>query len=303
MYDIIIIGAGTAGLSAAIYALRAGKKVLVAEKLAYGGQIIVAPHIENYPGINNVSGYEFAENLYQQALSQGAEIKFVEIICIKNEGNTKKVITNEEEILCKSVIIATGAKNRMLGLENEEKFIGLGVSFCANCDGAFYKGKVTAVCGGGNTALEDAAFLSEYCKKVYLIHRRDSFRGEQKILDRLKEKENVEFILDTVISSLNGKDRLSSLSLKNTKTDETKELQIDGLFIAIGQEPQNDSFKGLIDIDEKGYIIAGEDCRTKTEGVFVAGDCRTKTVRQLVTAAADGAVSALMACEYIGSLK
>lgn len=300
MYDILIIGAGPAGLSAAIYGTRAGKSVLLLEEKIYGGQIIATPEVENYPGIKSISGYEFAENLYQQAISLGAELKYEKAVEIKNGGEEKTVVTNRGEYKCRSVILATGAKNRHLGLEKEEKFTGAGISYCATCDGAFFRGKEVAVVGGGNTALEDAGFLSNYCSAVYVIHRRNSFRGEERLAKRLEEKENVKYILDSQVVGLHGKERLESVAVKNVKTGEEKVLPLSGLFIAIGQEPDNGSFANLVELDKGGYIRAAEDCLTDAEGIFTAGDCRTKTVRQLATAAADGAVAALAACDYLG---
>lgn len=299
MYDIIIVGAGTAGLSAAIYGVRAGKKVLVLESASYGGQIINSPDVENYPGIKKISGFEFATNLYEQAVDLGAEIEIAQVTQIRDNGDHKVVVTEEKELSCRTVILATGAKNRPLGLENEHELIGRGVSYCATCDGAFYKGKVVAVAGGGNTALEDAAFLSGYCEKVYLIHRRDAFRGETKLVEDLRGKENVEFILDSNIVKLTADQKLQSIDVRNKKTEEIRTIEISGLFIAIGQMPENSVFSSLIDLDKAGYIVAGEDCKTNVEAIFAAGDCRTKTVRQLATAAADGAVAALAACEIV----
>lgn len=299
MNDIVIIGAGTAGLSAAIYARRAGKTVLVLEQLSYGGQIINTPEIENYPGIRKISGFDFATGLYEQATALGAEVLIEKVVSIE-DGDIKKVVTEEGSHECRAVILATGAKNRPLGLAREEELTGAGVSYCATCDGAFFRGKDVAVNGGGNTALEDALFLSNYCSHVYLIHRRDAFRGDDKEVQRLKDKENVEFVLDSVITALNGEDALESVSIKNVKTGEEKDLAVKGLFVAIGQMPDNAAFAGLVELDDHGYIKAGEDCLTGAKGIFTAGDCRTKTVRQLTTAAADGAVAALAACSYIG---
>lgn len=299
MYDIIIIGAGTAGLTAAIYGVRAGKHVLVLEEKVYGGQIITTQEVENYPGIRQISGYEFAENLYRQASSLGAELKYEKAVRITDEGTVKKVMTNRGAHLGKSVILATGAKNRHLGIEKEEELTGAGVSYCATCDGAFFRGKDVAVAGGGNTALEDAVFLSDYCRTVYLIHRRDQFRGEERLVKTLQKKENVHYILDSQVVRLNGEKRLESVTVRNKKTQEEQELLVSGLFIAIGQVPDNGSFSEWAELDESGYIRASEDCLTKTEGIFTAGDCRTKTVRQLATAAADGAVAALAACAYL----
>lgn len=299
MYDIIIVGAGTAGLSAAIYGVRAGKKVLVLETATYGGQIISSPEVENYPGIKKISGFEFATNLYEQASELGAEIEIAQVTQIRDEGEHKVVVTEEKEYTGRSVILASGAKNRPLGLENEKELIGRGISYCATCDGAFYKGKVVAVAGGGNTALEDAAFLTGYCEKVYLIHRRDAFRGETKLVENLRKKENIEFVLDSTIEKLIAEQTLQAIEVRNVKTKEMKTIQLNGLFIAIGQMPENGAFSPPVELDKSGYIIAGENCKTNAAGIFAAGDCRTKTVRQLATAAADGAVAALAACEFI----
>jgi len=299
MYDIVIIGAGTAGLTAAIYGVRAGKSVLVFEAENYGGQIINSQEVENYPGIKNISGYEFATNLYEQAISLGAEIKFAEVTGIKDDGCKKYVMTEKGEIESKTVILATGAKNRPLGLVDEQKYIGAGVSYCATCDGAFFKGKDVAVVGGGNTALEDAMFLSGYCKKVYLVHRRNSFRGEDKLAGVLMTRENVEFVLESKITKLLGGDFLEGIVVQGKEGTEEKTIAVQGLFIAIGKMPNNMMFEDLVELDQSGYIKAAEDCKTNREGVFTAGDCRTKSVRQLTTAAADGAVAGLAACEYI----
>ncbi len=322
MYDMIIIGAGPAGLSAAIYGIRAGKSVLVLEGKTYGGQIINTPEVENYPGIKKMSGFEFAKGLYEQAKDLGAQIKMEKVVSVEKSDNREVsdmeaaqsdgneegggndapvfvVNTSKNSYECGALIFATGAKNRLLGLAGEQELTGAGISYCATCDGMFYRDKVVAVNGGGSTALEDALFLSNYCKEVYLIHRRDAFRGEQKLVDALEKRENVKFILNSVVTGLMGEGKLESISIKN-KDGEEKTLKVDGLFIAIGQEPETAVAKEMVAMDEKGYIQAGEDCRTTVPGVFVAGDCRTKTVRQLTTAAADGAVAALMAVEYLG---
>ena len=300
MHDIIIVGAGTAGLSAAIYGLRAGKSVLVLEGEVYGGQIINTPEIENYPGIKKVSGFEFATNLYEQAVDLGAEVVFEKVKSIVSDNENKKVITDNNEYICRAIILATGAKNRTLNLEGEKELVGAGVSYCATCDGAFFRGRDVAVNGGGNTALEDALFLSNYCNKVYIIHRRDKFRGEEKLHEKLLKKENVEFVLDSVVAELIREDALKAVKVRNVKDNSERVIEIAGLFVAIGQVPENRSFENVIELDETGYIKGLEDCKTNEDGVFVAGDCRTKTVRQLATAAADGAVAALAACEYIG---
>ena len=302
MADVIIIGAGPAGLSAAIYVQRAGKSALVLEAMTYGGQIINTPEVENYPGIHSISGFDFATALYEQAAGLGAEVVFDRAVGIENDPvtGTKKVITaGGAEYTAGAVIIATGAKNRHLGIDREEALTGFGVSYCATCDGAFYKGKPVAVNGGGNTALEDALFLAEYCSKIYLIHRREGFRGEPAVLEKLRQKENVEFVLNATVTELVGEPKLKGVIVTDKNTGEDRELQVEGLFIAIGQTPENKAFENVAELDPVGYIIAGEDCTTKTPGIFTAGDCRTKTVRQLTTAASDGAVAALAACSYL----
>lgn len=299
MYDIVIVGAGTAGLSAAVYAGRAGKTVLVLEGAAYGGQIINTPEIENYPGIKHTSGYEFATGLYEQAKEHGAEVKYEKVLSIADFDDEKLVKTVKNEYHAKAVILATGRTAAKLGLEKEDEFLGRGVSYCATCDGAFFKGRTVAVNGGGNTAIEDAIFLSNYCSKVYLIHRRDVFRAEKSLVDRLKEKENVEFVLNTTVTAFLGESSLEGIEILNKKTGDKDVISLQGFFVAIGQKPHNEDFENIVELED-GYIKANEDCRTKVPGVFTAGDCRTKTVRQLTTAASDGAIAALAACEYIG---
>ena len=299
-YDIVIVGAGTAGLSAAIYAVRAGKSVIVLEATTHGGQIVNTPEVENYPGIQKISGFEFANNLYKQAKSLGAEVIYEKVIGIEVNGEEKIVHTTKEDYQAKAVILATGAKNRPLGLEHEKEWIGAGISYCAICDGMFYRGKDVAVAGGGNTALENAIFLTNYCRKVYIIHRRDAFTGEEKLLQTLKEKPNVEFVLNANITRLIGGDGVDGVEVEDKNTHEKRIIDVMGLFVAIGQMPENSEFINVVDLDKGGYIEAKEDCKTKTKGIFTAGDCRTKKVRQLATAASDGAIAALAACEYIG---
>ena len=302
MFDLIIVGAGTAGLSAAIYGVRAGKSVLVLEGGAYGGQIINTPEIENYPGIKKISGFEFATNLYNQAKELGAEIRFEKVLSVQEKNGHKIVVTKDKEYEAKAVILATGAKNRNLGIEKEQELVGKGVSYCATCDGMFYRGKVVAVNGGGNTAVEDATFLSEYVEKVYVIHRRDSFRADKAEVDRLVAKKNVELVLNSTIKALESNASGLTGILVVDKDGKERRIQVDGLFVAIGQAPDNEAFRNEVDLDSKGYISAGEDCSTKTAGIFTAGDCRTKAVRQLATAASDGAVAALAAVNYINGL-
>ena len=302
MSDIIIIGAGTAGLSAAIYALRAGKSVLIFEGLSVGGQIINTPDVENYPGIAHTSGFEFANGLFEQAKSFGAELKREAVKELIDEGAVKRVKTDKGEYEAKAVILATGAKNRPLGLEREQEMVGRGVSYCATCDGMFYRGKDVAVAGGGNTALEDAQFLSGYCNHVYLIHRRDAFRGDQKNVSLLEARDNVEFVLNANVTALEGEKRVEGVTVTDKFSGETRTLAVSGLFIAVGQMPANEAFANVVKLDDKGYIVADESCTTGTPGIFAAGDCRTKEVRQRTTAAADGAVAALAAGKYIDSL-
>lgn len=301
MYDIIIIGGGPAGLTAALYARRANKKVLVIEKETFGGQITFSPKVENIPGFIELSGNEFAEKLVSQVLNQEADVESAEVLKVV-DGDVKTVITDDGEFKAKSVIIATGAKHRLLGLDREEEFIGNGISFCAVCDGAFYKDRVVSVIGGGNSALQEAILLSDLCKKVYIIQNLDFLTGEDKLSEQLKAKDNVEIILGSVVHSIEGQDELESIVIEKTSDKSLTTLKIDGMFVAVGLIPQNEPFSDLIELNNYGYANTGEDCRTKTNGIFVAGDCRTKRIRQVTTAAADGAVAALAACDYVDSL-
>ncbi len=297
VYDIIVIGAGPAGLTASIYGRRAEKKVLVLEGNNYGGQIVNTLDIENYPANYHISGFDFANNLYRQALDLKIEIKFEKVIEIKNK-KIKEIITNKNKYLGKTIIIATGSTYRNLGILNEKELVGKGISFCATCDGNFYKGKDVCVVGGGNTAVSDALYLSNIVNKVYLVHRRDELRADLKDATLLKNKKNVTFLLNSSIIKINGKDHLESLDL-STKEGENINIKVSGLFIAIGHVPMNDCFKNLINLDNSGYVIAKENCHTNIKGIFVAGDIRTKEVRQLVTAVSDGAVAALEAVKYL----
>lgn len=297
--DIIVIGAGTAGLTAAIYGQRAGRHVLLLEEGMYGGQIVNTPEIENYPGIQQISGFQFAMNLYEQATALGAELETGKVVEITENGDHKVVRTKQAEYSCGAVIIATGAKNRKLGIQGEEALVGRGISYCAACDGAFYKDKTVAVVGGGNTALGDADYLANGCRQVYLIHRREEFRGDASLAERLKQRENVTCIMNAVVTDVQAGERLEKITVEDVVSKEPQELSVDGLFVAIGQVPENQAFANLVELDARGYIVAGEDCKTKTSGVYAAGDCRTKAVRQLTTAAADGAVAALAACENL----
>ena len=298
MYDIIVVGAGPAGLTAAIYARRAAKSVLVLEANSFGGQIINTPDIENYPAAMHISGFDFANNIYNQAVELGAEIKFEKVVSI-SDGEEKTVNTRKNKYTCKALILATGSENRKLGVEGEDELVGRGISYCATCDGNFYRGKIACVVGGGNTAIEDALYLSDIAKKVYLIHRRDEFRGEEASVARLKQRENVEFVLNSNVTKLNAEGKLESIEVTD-KNGLVRTIETDGLFVAVGRIPENQNFAGVIDLDSSGYIIAGEDCRTNVPGIFVAGDNRVKNVRQLVTATADGAVAATEAVKFCG---
>ena len=291
MYDCIIIGAGPAGLTSALYLRRANKKVLLLDSKGYGGQIINASKIENYPSIKLISGFEFATNLYNQVIDLGAEAKIETVLKIEDD---KTVITNNNNYKTKSIIIANGVQNRKLNLPNENKLLGKGISYCATCDGNFFKNKIVAVNGGGNTAVEDAIYLSSIATKVYLIHRRDEFKAEQKYIDEIKKIPNVEIITNSNITSINGDIKLESITLNNNKN-----IDVDGLFIAIGQIPNNNIFNNIVDIDEYGYIISNNEVYTKTNGIFVAGDTRQKEFRQIETATSDGAIAASSVIKYL----
>ena len=299
LYDILIVGGGPAGLTAATYARRAGKSVLVIEKNAFGGQITWSPKVENFPGFVSVSGAELGDRLLEQAMEQGAEVELDEVTVVSVRPDGIKTVACDSGAVFegRALIAAVGAKPRMLGLAREEELVGSGVGFCAVCDGAFYKGKDVAVSGGGNSALQDALLLSEKCRRVYLIHRRDAFRGEQKLVEALEKRENVEFVLRASVAELLGDGELTGVVVE--QDGQRRELPVAGLFVAIGHAPDNGIFSGLMELDRAGYAASGEDCLTATPGVFVAGDCRAKGVRQLTTAAADGAVAALAACRYL----
>ena len=296
LYDIIVIGGGPAGLTAAIYAGRANKKTLILEKGTFGGQITSSPKVENIPGFLSVTGNEFADKLISQAMALDAEIECAEVSKIV-PGKPHKVITDEGEFFAKAIIIATGTKHRLLGLDKEEELIGNGISFCAVCDGAFYEDKTVAVIGGGNSALQEALLLSQTCKKVYVVQNLDYLTGEEKLQKSLEEKSNIEVILGTVVKKFLGDRELTGIEVSNG--EESFEIAVDGLFVAIGLIPQNEAFSEVVKLDDYGYIDACEDCLTSVEGIYVAGDCRKKKIRQVATAASDGAIAALAACSYI----
>lgn len=302
MYDIIVVGGGPAGMTAAIYARRAARSVLVLEAVSCGGQIINTPDIENYPVEAHISGFDFSNRVYEQAKGLGAEFVFEKAVEIRDEDGVKTVVTPKNAYQAKAVILATGSENRKLGLEDEGRLVGRGVSYCATCDGNFYRNKVVAVVGGGNTALEDALYLCDLAQKVYIIHRRDSFRGEETTVSRLKERDNVEFVYNATVTRLIAEKRLKAIEVTDKLDGSVRTIDVNGLFIAVGRVPENQNFASLVQLDEAGYAVAGEDCHTATPGIFVAGDNRTKALRQLVTATADGAMAATEAVKYIGSL-
>ena len=287
MYDTIIIGGGPAGLTSAIFLRRANKKVLVLESNICGGQIVNAKDVQNYPGYKNISGSELSENMMNQALDLGAEIKYVTVLKVDED---KTVYTNDNTYKAKSIILAVGCKNRKLNIENEDKFTGKGISYCATCDGNFFKGKEVAVIGGGDTALDDILYLSDIASKVYAIVRRDTYKGELSEVSEIEKKDNVVFKYNSVVTKLNGNDSLESIII-----NDNEEIKVSGLFIAIGQEPNNMMFKNIVDIDENGYIITTEEVKTKNKGIYVAGDARVKLLRQLTTAVSDGSLAATYA--------
>ena len=303
VYDILIIGGGPAGLTAALYAKRANKTALIMEKSTFGGQITYSPKVENIPGFTQLSGNEFAEKMVDQVLIQGADTEMCEALGIRDEGELKIVSTDSGDFYGKAVIIATGAKHRLLGIEGEEELVGNGISFCAVCDGAFYEGQTVAVIGGGNSALQEALLLSDLVKKLYIVQNLDFLTGEEKLAEEIKAKPNAEIIYGTVVDKYLGENEVNGIVLKEVKTGATRELSVDGVFLAIGLIPQNEPFANVLTLDKYGYADVNETCKSSVNGIFVAGDCRKKRVRQVTTAAADGAVAALAACEYLDALK
>ena len=292
MYDIVVVGAGPSGLTASIYARMSNKNVLVLETSSYGGQIINTLNIKNYPAEQGISGY--------QALDLGTKIIFEKVIDIKDYKDYKEVITNKNTYKTKTIILATGSDNRKLNIKGEKELLGKGISYCATCDGNFYKNKDVAVIGSGVTAIEDAIYLSDIVNKVYLINRSNNFKVEENLINELNNKKNIEIILNTNITKLNGKDYLESIEI--SKDNNTSILNISCLFVAIGRVPENQNFSKLINLDDKGYVIASENCHTNVDGIFVSGDNRTKSLRQLVTATSDGAIAATEAIKYINKL-
>lgn len=302
-YDLIIVGGGPAGLTSAIYGLRAGLSVLLIEKASPGGQIAMTPNVENYPGYISINGYELSSKMFEQTEKLGLETVFDEVTKYELSGEIKKIHTLQKVYTSKSVILALGAKERELGLENEKKLIGRGISYCATCDGAFFKGKEVAIVGGGNTSFDDCIYLSGVAKKVYLIHRNGSFRAEERLVNKVKqiasEKGNVEFVLFNEVKEIIGQDKVTSVVVENNQTKQRKTLNVEALFIAVGRIPQTENLKGVVELTHDGYIMADDKMQTSVSGVFVAGDVRDKTLRQIVTATSDGAMAAISAHQFV----
>lgn len=297
MYDTIIIGAGPAGLTAAIYLLRNNKKVLILESEGIGGQIASSPLVENYPGFIKISGSELANNLYEQVINFSGNIEFEKVVEIKC-GNPKEVVTEDNIYTAKTIIVATGAKYRLLGIEREEEFLGNGISFCTTCDGAFYKNKDVAVIGGGSSAVTNAIYLSSICNKVYLIHRNNNFRCEKSLLEKVSNINNIEIITDFNVKKYLGGKELSAIIIENNNNDE-RTINLDGLFLSVGHIPQNELVKNILNLNENGYVSSNESCETNIEGIYVIGDVRDKKIRQLTTATNDGTIAALSIIEYL----
>lgn len=300
MTDVIIIGAGPAGLTAALYTARAGFSVLVIEKSIYGGQVAITNEVENYPAIEKISGADFAMNLYNQVIKLGVKIILENVKSVDLSGEIKIIYTDTGEYKAKSIIIANGVKRRKLGCIGENKFEGQGVSYCATCDGAFFKGENVAIVGSGNTALEDALFLSKICKNVTVINRSDKIRGERFLFESVQKKSNINIVYDSVVKEICGENnKVSFIKILNKLDNKEKILNVSALFVAIGLEPDNKIFSEFVDVDENGYIVSDETCKTKTPGVFVAGDTRTKQIRQIITASSDGAIAAVRVSEFL----
>jgi len=303
MYDVIIVGGGPAGFTAAIYTARAKLKTLIIERAYFGGQMAITDKMENYPGFDAVSGMELADKMYRQATKFGAEVEMTEVVELELDGDVKKVMTREKTFETKTVILAMGASPKKLGLPNEEKLTGAGISYCATCDGAFFRDKDVAVVGGGDTAAEDALYLSRFCRKVYLIHRRDELRATKILADLVVNTPKITPVWNSVVEEIIGDSSLEAVKIRNNKNDEVSRLDINGLFIAIGYIPNNELVKGKIELNEWGYIKTDDKMRTNIPGVFAAGDVREKNLRQVVTAASDGAAAAHSAEQYLTGKK
>ncbi len=302
MYDVVIIGSGPAGLSASIYAKRAGLKAVTIEKSPMsGGQVLNTYEVDNYPGLPGINGFDMGMKFREHADKLGCEFKNAEVLEIKSEEKVQGFVieTDDGMLETKTIVAAMGASHAKLNVPGEEELSGMGVSYCATCDGAFFKGRTTAVIGGGDVAVEDAIFLARGCEKVYLIHRRDELRAASILQEEVKSLSNVEILWDTVVEKIEGEDQVEAIAIKNTKTGEEKRLPVDGVFVAVGILPQSELLKEITACDEKGYVIAGEDGICKTPGIFVAGDIRTKKLRQIITAAADGANAITSVQEYL----
>ena len=298
--DIVIIGAGPAGLTAAIYAQRAGFDTLVIDETGMGGgQIVNTYEVDNYPGLPHINGFDMGMKFKEHASDMGTQFADVTVTAVSKKDNLIYLTTTGGEYISKTLIIATGAKHRELGVPGENELLGMGVSYCATCDGAFFRNKVTAVVGGGDVALEDALFLARGCTKVYLIHRRDSFRGAKILSDRVKETSNIEIIYDSRVTAITGEDGVERIDVENVKSGDVTQLDVSGIFIAVGMKPVTELFGDLVSLDEGGYIIAGEDCATSCEGIYVAGDVRSKRLRQVITAASDGANAVTSISDYL----
>ncbi len=302
MYDICIIGAGIAGLTAAIYARRAGLSAVMIEKNIFGGQMVESAEIGNYPGVPSTTGPELSTAAYEQASALGAEVIFDTVTSVEKAGESWCLVGASGQYEARAIIIANGATHRKLGCEGEDKFAQRGVSYCATCDGSFFRGKDVAVVGGGNTALEDALFLANLCQRVYLIHRRDEFRGDRVLADAVRQRENIELVLDSQVKTIYGEQRVTGVEVVN-KAGEVRSIDLSGVFVAVGVQPDTEIFADLVKRDESGYIIADENGETGVEGLYVAGDCRAKRLRQIVTAAADGANAAFSAANYINQAR
>lgn len=300
MYDIIIVGGGPAGMTAAIYGASARKKVLILEKDSMGGQILKTNKIKNYPGFEEISGFDYSNNLFNQVKKLGVEVIFEEVLKINKD---KSIITNKNKYNAGAIIIATGSKNKTLNILNEDKFLGKGISYCATCDGMFFKDKTVAIVGGGNSSISEALYLSNIVKKLYVIYRQKDFKFDSIDLEILKKKDNVTFIFDSTVSELNGNEFIESITVKNNEDNNESDISVDGLFISIGFTPLSSLCEEILELSDNGYILSNEECTTNIDGVFVAGDVRKKSVRQLTTACSDGTIAAIKAYNYLNNKK